>query len=339
MVEEILQWLKNISIFLIFMTTVLNLIPEKEDKKPVQFFLGIVMVLIFFQPVLKAGGLEQKMAQTLDRLTLEEEAAAMENVQIRAESFEKQYYVGAWEKETERQIRMYLSESGIPGAAVSVTLEPGNTGEAKEIRIEAPMRQTSIYREEQKKQREMLDEKLTEIKSVLSEVYGTDPAHIMIEISTGTKKTGEETEQPQETAARPAGDAGLSVQEEMEQRLCDALSQMDGVGAVHVVVTLESTGKKIVEKDVPTRSTTEENKKGEETGSVTSSSQDEATVYEKTQNGAETPYVVSEEYPAVRGVLVIAEGGGNPVTIQEIQEAVMALFQVGANKIKVVKMK
>ena len=183
MVEEILYWLKNISIFLIFMTTVLNLIPEKEDKKPVQFFHGIVMVLIFFQPVLKAGCLEQKMAQTLDRLTLEEEAAAMENVQIRAESFEKQYYVGAWEKETERQIRMYLSESGIPGAAVSVTLEPGNTGEAKEIRIEAPMRQTSIYREEQKKQREMLDEKLTEIKSVLSEVYGTDPAHIMVEIS------------------------------------------------------------------------------------------------------------------------------------------------------------
>ena len=159
---------------------------------------------------------------------------------------------------------------------------------------------------------------------------------VVLLLPTGTKKTGEETEQPQETAARPAGDAGASVQEEMEQRLCDALSQMDGVGAVHVVVTLESTGKKIVEKDVPTRST---NKKGEETGSVTSSSQDEATVYEKTQNGAETPYVVSEEYPAVRGVLVIAEGGGNPVTIQEIQEAVMALFQVGANKIKVVKMK
>ena len=157
---------------------------------------------------------------------------------------------------------------------------------------------------------------------------------VVLLLPTGTKKTSEETEQPQETAARPAGDAGLSV-----QRLCDALSQMDGVGAVHVVVTLESTGKKIVEKDVPTRSTTEENKKGEETGSVTSSSQDEATVYEKTQNGAETPYVVSEEYPAVRGVLVIAEGGGNPVTIQEIQEAVMALFQVGANKIKVVKMK
>ena len=71
---------------------------------------------------------------------------------------------------------------------------------------------------------------------------------VVLLLPTGTKKTGEETEQPQETAARPAGDAGLSVQEEMEQRLCDALSQMDGVGAVHVVVTLESTGKKIVKR-------------------------------------------------------------------------------------------
>ena len=69
---------------------------------------------------------------------------------------------------------------------------------------------------------------------------------VVLLLPTGTKKTGEETEQPQETAARPAGDAGASVQGEMEQRLCDALSQMDGVGAVHVVVTLESTGKKIV---------------------------------------------------------------------------------------------
>ena len=84
---------------------------------------------------------------------------------------------------------------------------------------------------------------------------------VVLLLPTGTKKTGEETEQPQETAARPAGDAGASVQEEMEQRLCDALSQMDGVGAVHVVVTLESTGKKIVEKDVPTRSTTEETRR------------------------------------------------------------------------------
>ena len=41
----------------------------------------------------------------------------------------------------------------------------------------------------------------------------------------------------------------------------------------------------------------------------------------------------------VTGVLISAEGGGNPVVVQNIQEAVMALFQVDAHRIRIMKMK
>ena len=41
----------------------------------------------------------------------------------------------------------------------------------------------------------------------------------------------------------------------------------------------------------------------------------------------------------VTGVLVSAEGGGDPVVVKNIQEAVMSLFQLEAHKIKVMKMK
>ena len=47
----------------------------------------------------------------------------------------------------------------------------------------------------------------------------------------------------------------------------------------------------------------------------------------------------SEIYPEIRGVLVIAKGGDDPALVQQIQEAVMALFHVDAHKIKVLKMK
>ena len=40
----------------------------------------------------------------------------------------------------------------------------------------------------------------------------------------------------------------------------------------------------------------------------------------------------------VTGVLVVAKGGGNMVTVQNIKQAVMALFQLEAHKIKVMKM-
>lgn len=41
----------------------------------------------------------------------------------------------------------------------------------------------------------------------------------------------------------------------------------------------------------------------------------------------------------VTGVLITAEGADNSVTVQNIQQAVMALFQIEAHKIKIMKMK
>ena len=150
----------------------------------------------------------------------------------------------------------------------------------------------------------------------------------------GEETASGETEVPEQTAQEIQ-----SQEEAMEQALADTLAQVDGVGAVRVALTLESTNRKIVEKDVPDSQSSETRTSGDETSENSSFSQEESTVYERDGSGAETPYVVSEEYPAVRGVLIVAEGGDNPVVVQEIQEAVMALFGVDAHKIKVMKMK
>ncbi len=150
----------------------------------------------------------------------------------------------------------------------------------------------------------------------------------------GKETASGETEVPEQTAQEIQ-----SQEEAMEQALADTLAQVDGVGAVRVALTLESTNRKIVEKDVPDSQSSETRTSGDETSENSSFSQEESTVYERDGSGAETPYVVSEEYPAVRGVLIVAEGGDNPVVVQEIQEAVMALFGVDAHKIKVMKMK
>lgn len=131
-----------------------------------------------------------------------------------------------------------------------------------------------------------------------------------------------------------------SIRSEYEQQLTEALSQVEGVGEVNVTVTMESTGKKIVEKDVPQDEQTSSQKDNEGMeNSTQSSSTQETTVYEENENGSQTPYISSETYPEIRGVLVVAKGGGDPVIVQQIQEAVMALFHVDAHKIKVLKMK
>ena len=118
------------------------------------------------------------------------------------------------------------------------------------------------------------------------------------------------------------------------------LSQVEGVGAVQVAVAMESTGKKQVEKDSPedTSTSSEKGDSGTQRSSQTVTT-GETTVYEDTGDGGQTPYISSSTYPEIRGVIVVAQGGGNPVIVQQIQEAVIALFHVEAHEIKVLKMK
>ena len=151
-------------------------------------------------------------------------------------------------------------------------------------------------------------------------------------------ESGKETKSASQTVQTAAKETGQTAQ--LEEQLTWALSQVEGVGEVEVMITLESTGTKVVEKDHPASSTSsEQTQEGGGTQNSTSADTDETTVYEKNADGAQTPYVISETLPQIRGVLVVAQGGSDPVIIRQIQEAVMALFQIEAHKIKIMKMK
>ena len=130
------------------------------------------------------------------------------------------------------------------------------------------------------------------------------------------------------------------VSKRYEQQLEEILVLVQGVGSVRVAITMESSGKKLVEKDVPT--SLEKNTQKDSDGSENISEQtntEETTIYEETASGEQIPYVISETYPEIRGVVVVAQGGDDPVIVKQIQEAVMALFHMEAHKIKVLKMK
>ena len=117
----------------------------------------------------------------------------------------------------------------------------------------------------------------------------------------------------------------------LETRLENALAKVEGVGNVKVMITLASSSEKVVEKD---REMTSEVQEGESGEKNTSSS--ETAVYAN-GNGEEMPYVKQELSPRIEGVLVIADGGDNAIVIENITEAVQALFGVDTHKIKVMK--
>lgn len=165
---------------------------------------------------------------------------------------------------------------------------------------------------------------------------------VVIALPTSNKENKAGKSQANQTAntTKVQSETGTSSYiNELENRLEEVLSKVQGVGDVDVMITLKSSKELIVEKDTPTTNQTsqEEDAEGGKRNTVDKSSS-ETTVYEQDNNGSNIPYVVKELEPEIEGIIVIAKGGDDPVVVKNISDAVLALFHVEAHKIKVMKM-
>lgn len=126
----------------------------------------------------------------------------------------------------------------------------------------------------------------------------------------------------------------------IENKLEQAIAVMEGAGKVKVMVTVSTSRELVVAKDASSvnNDTSEQDSAG---GSRTVKDEEkgEETIYRKESDGSSSPYVVKTRQPLIEGVVVVAQGGDRADVKRDITEAVVALFNIEPNKIKVVKMK
>lgn len=159
---------------------------------------------------------------------------------------------------------------------------------------------------------------------------------LIIALPTDTKEK-KQAEKSKENISKENNTMEAS-KDEIEQKLEDILEKIDGAGEVKVMITYQDSGTQVVEKDKNTSENSLE--ESDSTGGVRSTKEQqlqESTVYEEADAG-NTPFVSKELLPKVEGILIVASGGDNQKVKQNISEAVLALFQVEAHRIKIVKM-
>lgn len=134
-----------------------------------------------------------------------------------------------------------------------------------------------------------------------------------------------------------SGKASLTYEQQLEQRLEQVLSHVDGVGSVEVMIVLKSTEEKVWRVDRDTSySVTQETDQNGGSRKVESQEIGEDTILAG-QTGQQQPILEKELKPEINGVIVSAEGGGSPQIQAEISAAVEALFGIPSHKIKVLK--
>jgi len=127
-------------------------------------------------------------------------------------------------------------------------------------------------------------------------------------------------EESADTAAAETTQSSDFDLERQEEKVAQALSQIQGAGKVTVVLTLKTTMEQEVQVDA-------DKDGGQE------------TVIVSTGTGTESPVTVKYIYPEYKGALIVSEGADNTAIQLQITEAVASLTGLGTDKISVIKMK
>lgn len=117
----------------------------------------------------------------------------------------------------------------------------------------------------------------------------------------------------------------------LENKLVKILSQLNGVGDVHVMITLEDSLEKVPAMN-QTKTIETTNEIDSEGGKREIIREDETTQIVNLSNDV---VILKEVKPNIKGVIVVAEGAENPVILENIYEAVKTVLGISANKVQV----
>ena len=124
--------------------------------------------------------------------------------------------------------------------------------------------------------------------------------------------------------------SSLEYSQLLEDKLKSVLSSIKGAGNVNIMITLESGPELKIATQTDERTNTTTNASGTTTS---------ITVVEEpiiiTQNGEETPLVLMEILPVVKGVVVVAEGAKDVGVKLQLLEAVQALLSLSSGNIQI----
>lgn len=132
MKELLYGWIRDIAFYTLLMTVVLHVLPEKSQRKYLQFFMGVVLIILVISPALNFTGLDRQLDELYTRQTFDQE---LQRFREQQEEIEDRYQRHLEEKFKEAQEEQEQMENAGEEPA-DMKPRKGESVEIPEIQIE-----------------------------------------------------------------------------------------------------------------------------------------------------------------------------------------------------------
>lgn len=139
------------------------------------------------------------------------------------------------------------------------------------------------------------------------------------------------TQEALEDSAEKLAQTQAEYCKELEKRLEEFLSQVEGVGQVKAIIYMDTSDTYVVEKDTPVYETAS----SDEGKTATESKREETTVYTTNEYGEQVPFITQTRMPAIEGLVIAAQGADDENIRVQLTRMAMALYGIEANKVEV----
>lgn len=122
--EAMYSWVKNIAFYLIFMTVLGNMLPDKKYEKYIKLFAGMVLILLVLKPITAGLHLDDKLAYSFGSITFQKETDDLKKQLTGMESERLSGMIGQYEDAIAMDLERMAQAEGFYKKSISVTIEP-----------------------------------------------------------------------------------------------------------------------------------------------------------------------------------------------------------------------
>lgn len=78
MFEYLYQWIENMTFGLVIFTIVIQLVPNNSYKKYIHFFMGLILIIMLSNPIMKLFGMEESFHEFYKETEYEQKVKEIE---------------------------------------------------------------------------------------------------------------------------------------------------------------------------------------------------------------------------------------------------------------------
>lgn len=169
--------------FMILMTVIMNLLPDKKYEKYLQLFTGMVFLLLFFAPLTDLSGLEAQMAGAFERITFQTDAKLLKKEIEDVNGARMQQLILQYEAVLEQELRTMAATVDAECVDVELVmetdLEQEQFGQLREVTV-------AFLLDEQEEEEQVwtVNRGISELRTQIGEYYGMEEGNITIIVET-----------------------------------------------------------------------------------------------------------------------------------------------------------